>query len=244
MKYQEGIHNTLMRITVAATLLLGCCGICRSQSDVYLTGDDIPVIDDLHVLEVFHEARESGDMSLIETSLNKIEQIDLPIITGVAMCAMLKERILESEEIHSTVISAAELIESGISCIERTGLRQLMYLNTPEAGVVPVRFYLANALETALKFEQADSVYLEMVKDVRSDFGSDSDEFVLWTNMAATAINSRFRDYDRALELMTPALESALNSDRVTRNTSFEFLFSFAQKKDRAGHSGDALNMP
>ena len=223
MKYQEGIHNTLMRITVAVTLLLGCCGICRSQSDVYLTGDDIPVIDDLHVLEVFHEARESGDMSLIETSLNKIEQIDLPIITGVAMCAM---------------------IESGISCIERTGLRQLMYLNTPEAGVVPVRFYLANALETALKFEQADSVYLEMVKDVRSDFGSDSDEFVLWTNMAATAINSRFRDYDRALELMTPALESALNSDRVTRNTSFEFLFSFAQKKDRAGHSGDALNMP
>lgn len=240
MMTDTGIPHALMGIIVAVTLLLGCCGIGRCQTR-FFTKDDIPPIDDVNIVELFQKSVETHNPKLWEDSLSTLEKIEMPVVAGFAIAHGLKGQILDKKDSYGKILSAIDLIKSGIDFIESTDIRQLLYLNSREAGLFPVRFYYASALECGLKFEEADSAYIKMTEDVGRDFGTDSDEFVFWTNMASAAINSRYKNYEKALELMAPALDAALNSDKVAKNTSFGFLVSYARKNNRAGHFDEAL---
>ncbi|MDE6669344.1 MAG: CHAT domain-containing protein [Muribaculaceae bacterium] len=237
----------LRRILVTAILLIGYCGNGYSIESFNLGAtyrfnrDDIPDIDTSHIIAVYAKAREEDDMSLIEISLSKQEQIVMPIIIGFAFQSNVKESILEDVIGFLSVKEGVSRIEEGISYIENLNIRPLLYINTKDMGMIPVKFYLANAYEKALKFEAADSTYIDIVKDIRQDFGPDSEEFVFWTNQAAAGISHQFKNYSKALEVMAPALEAALYSDRVSSSTAFDFLLSYAQKNQRAGRHKQAV---
>ena len=241
------VVSVFRRILFTAILVIGCCGngypvtSFSLGSSYRFNRDDIPDIDVSHIFDIHNMAVAEEDMSLIERRLSKQEQIVMPILIGFSLMAYFKESILENSVAYLAVKEGVSKIEQSISYIEGLNIRPLLYLNTKDRGIIPAKFYLALAYERALRFEAADSVYIDMVKDIRQDFGTDSEEFVFFTAQAAAGICQRFKNYSKALEIMAPAAEAALHSCKVSSSTAVEFLISYAQKNQRAGRHEQAV---
>jgi|GEM_PF-2146951 len=236
------IIPALCRAILAVVFLLGYHGTGHADNNEgRITINDIPDIDIEHVLDVYIRFSEEENDTILNTQLNWLEQLEMPVIVGHFIQKTYGKDILKDSIAHRIVNNATNLMKASVALLDNANVRPLLYLSSDSLGMIPVKFLLANALEATLNFKEADSLYVTVTTDVRNDFGEDSDEYVSWTNRSAANIFDRFRNYQKAIEVMKPALEAALYSPKVKAETSVAFLISYCQKLQRMGRHTDAM---
>lgn len=173
-------------------------------------------------------------------SKSEIELAAIPIVIGNGLLNQIEGNALTDSAHYNAYISAIGLIEKGVEAIEQSGVNDALYLITVDAGLVPVRYILANAYDKVYKYVEADSAYVRTAREIGRDFGQDSEEFVFWTNQCAGSIQRKNKKYDKAIRLLLPAKEAALHSPAVSDSTACEYLISLAQKYQRSGNHNEA----
>lgn len=174
-------------------------------------------------------AKKSGD-----------ELAAIPCVIGFGLLNQIEGNILADSTHYNASMSATRLIEKGIAEIETSGSINALYLTTNDAGLIPVRYILANAYDKVLKYEAADSAYIQTANEIGRDFGVNSEEFVFWTNQCAESLQRKNKNYNKAIRLLLPAKEAALHSHEVSDSTACRFLISLAQKYQRSGNHDEA----
>lgn len=164
----------------------------------------------------------------------------IPIVVGFGLLNQIEGSALTDSLHYAASSSAIGLIEKGVGAIETAGNYDALYFTTDDAGLIPVKYILANAYDNAFRYAVADSLYNQTASEIGRDFGLNSEEFVYWTNQCAESIQRKNKNYDRAIQLLLPAKEAALSSKEVSDSTSCTFLLSLAQKYKRSGNHIEA----
>lgn len=171
------------------------------------------------------------------------ELASLPIVLGFVMLNQMEGNVLTDSTHYNSYLSAVTLIEKGVSAIEKSGMHDTLYLTTADAGLIPVRYILANAYDKAYKYVEADSIYVLTADEIGKDFGKESEEFVFWSNQCAESLQRKNKNYEKAISLLLPAKEAALHSPEVSDSTACEYLISLAQKYQRSGNHNEAKHL-
>lgn len=180
------IIPALCRAILAVVFLLGYHGTGHADNNEgRITINDIPDIDIEHVLDVYIRFSEEENDTILNTQLNWLEQLEMPVIVGHFIQRTYGKDILKDSIAHRIVNNATNLMKASVALLDNANVRPLLYLSSDSLGMIPVKFLLANALEATLNFKEADSLYVTVTTDVRNDFGEDSDEYVSWTNRSA-----------------------------------------------------------
>ncbi len=253
MKKLRSILPALGLLILAVASLAGCCGVgyCEeSEAPKKLRAStDIHYLDDIHVLKVFEGLKKTGEKGSITpeelkeamNNLSPLERIMGPVICGYAYQASEKDRVLEDLEVLNDLRDINVMIDEWITLIEQFENRQLLYFNSSELGLVPLKSLLAGGYECSLDFEKRDSVFMVMVKDMAEDFGPDSEEFSHWAAVAAKMITSRYANTTKALSVLEPYLESVINSSEVSPETACAFVAHYVFLSKKAGHYRQSL---
>ena len=167
----------------------------------------------------------------------------IPIVVGFGLLNQIDGGILADSTHYAAYLSAVGLIEKGVSAIEQTGDNDALYLTSVDAGLVPVKYILANAYDKVYQYVKADSAYKQTAREIGRDFGLDSEEFVFWTNQCAESLQRKNKTYEKAISLLLPAKEAALHSPVVSDSTACAYLISLAQKYQRIGNHKEAKTL-
>lgn len=177
------------------------------------------------------------------SSKSEPELAAIPIVIGNGLLNQIEGNALTDSAHYNAYMSAIGLIEKGVEAIEQSGVNDALYLITGDAGLVPVRYILANAYDKVYKYVEADSAYVRTAREIERDFGYDSEEFVFWTNQCAESLQRKNKNYEKAISLLLPAKEAALHSPEVSDSTACEYLISLAQKYQRSGNHNEAKHL-
>ena len=177
------------------------------------------------------------------SSKSEPELAAIPIVVGNGLLNQIEGNALTDSAHYNAYMSAIGLIEKGVKAIEKSGANDALYLITVDAGLVPVRYILANAYDKVYKYVEADSAYVRTAREIERDFGYDSEEFVFWTNQCAESLQRKNKNYERSISLLLPAKEAALHSPEVSDSTACEYLISLAQKYQRSGNHNEAKHL-
>ncbi len=177
------------------------------------------------------------------SSKSEPELAAIPIVVGNGLLNQIEGNALTDSAHYNAYMSAIGLIEKGVKAIEKSGVNDALYLITVDAGLVPVRYILANAYDKVYKYVEADSAYVRTAREIERDFGYDSEEFVFWTNQCAESLQRKNKNYEKAISLLLPAKEAALHSPEVSDSTACEYLISLAQKYQRSGNHNEAKHL-
>lgn len=164
----------------------------------------------------------------------------IPIVVGFGLMNQVEGNIMTDSILYEAYLSAIRLIEKGITAIEQSGINDALYMTTDDAGLVPVRYILANAYDKVYKYIEADSAYVETAKEIGRDFGVESEEFVFWTNQCAESLQRKNKNYEGAIHLLLPAKDAALYSSEVADSTACDYLISLARNYQRVGNHDEA----
>lgn len=167
----------------------------------------------------------------------------LPTVLGFVMLNQMDGNVLTDSTCYNSYLSAVTLIEKGVSAIEKSGMHDALYLTTADAGLIPVRYILANAYDKAYKYVEADSIYVLTADEIGKDFGKESEEFVFWSNQCAESVQRKNKNYEKAIQILLPAKEAAMHSKEVSDTTACDFLISLAQKYQRSGNHNEAKTL-
>ena len=177
------------------------------------------------------------------SSKSEPELAAIPIVIGNGLLNQIEGNALTDSAHYNAYMSAIGLIEKGVKAIEKSGVNDALYLITVDAGLVPVRYILANAYDKVYKYVEADSAYVRTAREIERDFGYDSEEFVFWINQCAESLQRKNKNYEKAISLLLPAKEAALHSPEVSDSTACEYLISLAQKYQRSGNHNEAKHL-
>lgn len=177
------------------------------------------------------------------SSKSEPELAAIPIVVGNGLLNQIEGNALTDSAHYNAYMSAIGLIEKGVKAIEKSGVNDALYLITVDAGLVPVRYILANAYDKVYKYVEADSAYVRTAREIERDFGYDSEEFVFWINQCAESLQRKNKNYEKAISLLLPAKEAALHSPEVSDSTACEYLISLAQKYQRSGNHNEAKHL-
>lgn len=205
-----------------------------------------PIDAESLLLEYFHILESNNPEEEINkwtSSKSEIELAAIPIVVGNGLINQIEGNALTDSSHYNAYLSAIGLIEKGVEAIEKSGAYDAFYLSTSDDGLVPVRYILANAYDKAYKYVKADSAYVLTAREIGRDFGLDSEEFVFWTNQCAESLQRKNKNYEKAIRLLLPAKEAALNSPDVSDSTACEFLISLAQKYQHTGNHNEAKHL-
>ncbi|MDE5653929.1 MAG: hypothetical protein K2I48_10810, partial [Muribaculaceae bacterium] len=141
--------------------------------------------------EIVGSENSEAELARWVSTKSDTELAALPIIIGFGMINQIESPILSDSTVYNACLSAIGLIKKGMTTIDHSGDTNALYLTTSDAGLIPARYILANAYDRAYKYLEADSAYVATAKEVGRDFGSDSEEFVYWSNCCAGSLQRK-----------------------------------------------------
>lgn len=224
---------------VLATILMVALA-CFGRVEPKLIDEESLLIDYFRILDSNNPEEELCKWS--ETK-GEAELAAIPIIIGNGLLNQIDGNALTDSTQYNICMSAIRLIEKGVDAIGKSGSNEYLYITTIKAGMVPLRFILANAYDKVYKYVDADSAYVQTAREIGRDFGQDSEEFVFWSNQCAESIQRKNKNYEKAISLLLPAKDAALHSSAVSDSTACEYLISLAQKYQRSGYHNEAKHL-
>lgn len=189
------------------------------------------------------ESDNPEEMNRWASSKSEPELAVIPIVVGNGLLNQIEGNALTDSAHYNAYMSAIGLIEKGVDAIDKSGFNEYLYVTTAEAGMVPVRYILANAYDKVYKYMEADSAYTQTAREIGRDFGQNSEEFVFWSNQCAESLQRKNKNYEKAISLLLPVKEAALHSPEVSDSTACEYLISLAQKYQRSGNHKEAKHL-
>lgn len=183
------------------------------------------------------------EMNRWASSKSEPELAAIPIVVGNGLLNQIEGNALTDSAHYNAYMSAIGLIEKGVDAIDKSGANEYLYVTTAEAGMVPIKYILANAYDKVYKYMEADSAYIQTAREIGRDFGQNSEEFVFWSNQCAESLQRKNKNYEKAIILLLPAKEAALHSPEVSDSTACEYLISLAQKYQRSGNHKEAKHL-
>lgn len=197
----------------------------------------------IEYFRILESSNPEEELNRWTSSKSEPELAAIPIVVGNGLLNQIEGNALTDSAHYNAYMSAIGLIEKGVKAIEKSGVNDALYLITVDAGLVPVRYILANAYDKVYKYVEADSAYVRTAREIERDFGYDSEEFVFWTNQCAESLQRKNKNYEKSISLLLPAKEAALHSPEVSDSTACEYLISLAQKYQRSGNHNEAKHL-
>lgn len=197
----------------------------------------------IEYFRILESSNTEEEMNRWASSKSETELAAIPIVVGNGLLNQIEGNALADSKHYDAYISAIGLIEKGVIAIEKSGVNDALYLTTVDAGLVPVRFILANVYDKVYKYMEADSAYTQTAREIGRDFGQNSEEFVFWSNQCAESLQRKNKNYEKSISLLLPAKEAALHSPEVSDSTACEYLISLAQKYQRSGNHNEAKHL-
>lgn len=205
-----------------------------------------PVDAEALMTEYFHilgSNNPENELNKWASSKAEAELAAIPIVVGYGLLNQIYGSALTDSIHYNAYMSAIGLIEKGVVSIEKYGKYDALYLTTTDAGLVPVRYILANAYDKAYRYAEADSAYKQTAREIGRDFGLDSEEFVFWTSQCAESLQRKHKNYEEAIQVLLPAKDAALYSPEVSDSIACEYLISLARKYQRTGNHNEAKTL-
>lgn len=253
MKKLRSILPALGLLILAVASFEGCHGVVHceeSEAPKKLRASrDILDLDDRHVLEVFDSLKKLDNERNLTAEefedgikeFNLFERLLGTVVWGFAGQVAMKDRVLEDINVYNALKNGNLIMDNHIRLLEKYGIRQLVYYNSPENGLIPLKSLLAEGYECSLDFEKRDSVYRVMVEEMAGDFGPDSDEFAHWAAIAATKITSKYANTTKGLAVLEPYLDTVINSSEVSPENACSFISHYVFLSKKAGHYKQSL---
>lgn len=179
---------------------------------------------------------------------SKEESAYILIAIGTGCLNTLTGSIITDSIHYEAYMEALKMVEKGVATLDsidklhKESPHNILYAYV-DSMVIPVHFTLGNAYDKVFNFTKANDAYIQTASEVGRDYGTDSEEFVFWTNQCAESIQRKNKNYQKAIEILLPALDAALNSPYVKPTTACEFLISLSQKYQRNGRDDDAKRL-
>ncbi len=174
---------------------------------------------------------------------SEAELATIPIVLGNGLLDQISDSVLTDSTYYSACMSCISIMEKSVNTILESGQINGLYFKDIDSICLPVRYIMANAYDKVLKYNTADSLYILTAKEIGRDFGTESEEFVFWTNQCAESMQRKYKNYSGAIQLLLPAKEAAIHSKEVSDSTACMFLISLAQKYQRTGNHKEAMNL-
>lgn len=237
------IRSAIVSFLVITAILI-CCGVGSAMSNgldglerLSFNGKGIDIDK---IIDLFVESKTTGDVAKLKV-LTAEEKTVLMLRHVYIMLDSVPGNAITNPDQYELFMQIADFFADGVETIDSIGTRKGLYLYENEIEMTPLKWLLAETYNRSLQIAAADSIYILLPEDIKRDYGEDSEEFVFWSNQCGTAVNRKLYNYEKALKIMTPALQTALTSERVKDSTACEFLISYAQKKNRMGKHSEAL---
>ncbi|MDE7412918.1 MAG: CHAT domain-containing protein [Muribaculaceae bacterium] len=233
--------NQLRHFLTFIILIAGILMSARGYGKVISTSD-LPEIDDDKMLRIYYEASlKKGNIASGMDDMNELEELYYPLMCGYIYRIMHGDSILTNPDVYPKLVMVKDLCEKmmeNIDYIDHPGVR---YFRLKNLGLRPAHLYLAEAYADIGMYNQADSVYLLVVRNMREDFGVDSEEYIDWSLKISDKLNRHGTNFSLALKVMEPGIKTVMEDSTISPDLSFRYLLSLSEKSERTGKHKDAL---